>query len=132
MFTLVQSNKAILMGSEDSTATAGPVPRPAAASAAVANTADFNRFSLAMGSLMFSIWRNCIAFAVSAQICVAVNASSGGNFKRYGLTGGGKFARRAPVKVCEFSNIDSLITEAPPPPEIALALTSAGVVIDIA
>jgi DeoR family glycerol-3-phosphate regulon repressor len=52
--------------------------------------------------------------------------------KRYVLTDSSKFGRRALIKVCEFGGIDTLVTERAPPEDLAAALSSAGVVIDVA
>ncbi|WP_373502975.1 DeoR/GlpR family DNA-binding transcription regulator [Aestuariivirga sp.] len=52
--------------------------------------------------------------------------------RRYVLTDSSKFGRRALIKVCEFSDIDVLITENPPPDDLAAGLLAANVVIDVA
>jgi DeoR family glycerol-3-phosphate regulon repressor len=52
--------------------------------------------------------------------------------RRYVLTDSSKFGRRALIKVCEFSDIDVLVTESPPPEDLAAGLLAADVVIDVA
>jgi DeoR family glycerol-3-phosphate regulon repressor len=43
-----------------------------------------------------------------------------------------KFGRTALVKVCDFSEINRLICDAPPPADLAMALEKAGVTVDLA
>ena len=43
-----------------------------------------------------------------------------------------KFGKRALVRACEIEAIDMLITDAPPPPDLAERLEEAGVVVEIA
>jgi DeoR family glycerol-3-phosphate regulon repressor len=52
--------------------------------------------------------------------------------RRHVLTDSSKFGRRALIKVCEFADVDSIITERAPPAAIAEALAAAGTGIDIA
>lgn len=51
--------------------------------------------------------------------------------KRHILTDSSKFGRKALVKVCEFGDLDTLVTDRPPPPDLAAALAAAGVVVDV-
>lgn len=44
----------------------------------------------------------------------------------------GKFGKRALVRACELDAIDMLITDAPPPPDLAKRLDEAGVVVEVA
>jgi DeoR family glycerol-3-phosphate regulon repressor len=48
------------------------------------------------------------------------------------LTDSSKFGRRALIRICGFSDIDCLISEAPPPPDLAAALAEANVRCDVA
>jgi DeoR family glycerol-3-phosphate regulon repressor len=43
-----------------------------------------------------------------------------------------KFTVQATVKVCDFSEVETLITDRPPPPPIAARLTEAGVMVVVA
>jgi DeoR family glycerol-3-phosphate regulon repressor len=52
--------------------------------------------------------------------------------RRHVLTDSSKFGRRALVKVCEFADFDSLITETEPPADLADALNLADVQIEVA
>ena len=52
--------------------------------------------------------------------------------RRHVLTDSSKYGRRALIKVCEFSDFDSLITEQPPPADLAAVLDAAGVAVDVA
>jgi len=52
--------------------------------------------------------------------------------RRYVLTDSSKFGRRALIKVCAFSDFDTLITERSPPADLAEALNATGVAVDIA
>ena len=52
--------------------------------------------------------------------------------RRYVLTDSSKFGRRALIKVCEFSELDVLVTESPPPDDLAAGLVAANVTIDVA
>lgn len=48
------------------------------------------------------------------------------------LSDSSKFGKTALVKVCDFSEINQLITDAMPPPDLAVALDKAGVVVSVA
>ncbi len=52
--------------------------------------------------------------------------------KRHVLTDSSKFGQRALIKVCEFADFDSLITEAAPPADLGAVLAEADVTIDVA
>ncbi|MFO1121656.1 MAG: DeoR/GlpR family DNA-binding transcription regulator [Hyphomicrobiales bacterium] len=52
--------------------------------------------------------------------------------RRYILSDGTKFGRRALIRVCGFADVDTLVTDQPPPPEIRAAMEEAGVTIEIA
>lgn len=52
--------------------------------------------------------------------------------RRYILTDSSKFGRKALIKVCEFSRIDCIVTDRPPPPDIIAALAEANVRCDVA
>ena len=52
--------------------------------------------------------------------------------RRYILTDSSKFGRRALIKVCEFGEIDMLVTERAPPADLASALALSGTAVDVA
>ena len=52
--------------------------------------------------------------------------------RRYVLTDSSKFGRRSLIKVCEFADFDVLLTERPPPAELAAALAAANVAVEVA
>ena len=52
--------------------------------------------------------------------------------RRYILTDSSKFGRRALLKVCDFSDIDCLISEAAPPADIAVVLAAANLRCEVA
>ncbi|HRX36065.1 MAG TPA: DeoR/GlpR family DNA-binding transcription regulator [Aestuariivirga sp.] len=52
--------------------------------------------------------------------------------RRYILTDSSKFGRRALIKVCEFGEFETLVTERAPPPDLAAALAATGVAVDVA
>jgi DeoR family glycerol-3-phosphate regulon repressor len=52
--------------------------------------------------------------------------------RRYILTDSSKFGRRALIKVCDFSDVDVLITEKAPPDDLSEALRQAEVSVEIA
>ena len=52
--------------------------------------------------------------------------------RRYILTDSSKFGRRALIKVCEFGEFETLVTERAPPPDLAASLAATGVSVDVA
>lgn len=52
--------------------------------------------------------------------------------RRYILTDSSKFGRTALIKVCAFSDVDAIVSEAPPPPDLAAVLDAAGVRFEVA
>lgn len=52
--------------------------------------------------------------------------------RRVAVTDASKFGRRGFIRVAGFDQLDSIITEAPPPPEVAEAMTASGVALVLA
>jgi DeoR family glycerol-3-phosphate regulon repressor len=68
---------------------------------------------------------NFLAEAEFARMVV----SRGSN--RMILTDGSKFGRTALIKICDFTDINRLVTDSIPPPDLASALHTAGVAVNI-